>query len=142
MVVPRAASAPDRRRWPDSRLACWMPAAAPAGCLRSYFWCVLTCAGRSRVAESAAAAPRQSGAPVVRGSVDALPFAGMLRRRDAADLLCHAAVEPATALAELRRVLRPGGRLIVNMPAYSWLFSAHDRRVHNARRAPLGSSRH
>ena len=30
--------------------------------------------------------------------------------------------------------LRPGGRLVVNMPAYQWLFSAHDRRVHNVRR--------
>ena len=38
------------------------------------------------------------------------------------------------ALGELRRVLRPGGRLVVNMPAYQWLLSAHDRRVHNARR--------
>ena len=38
------------------------------------------------------------------------------------------------ALAELRRVLRPGGRLVLNMPAYQWLLSAHDRRVHNTRR--------
>ena len=52
----------------------------------------------------------------------------------AADVLCHAAVDPAAALAEMRRVLRPGGRLVVNMPAFAWLFSAHDRRVHNARR--------
>jgi hypothetical protein len=31
-------------------------------------------------------------------------------------------------------VLRPGGRLVVNMPAYAWLLSVHDRLVHNVRR--------
>ena len=78
----------------------------------------------------------KSGAPVVRGSVNALPFAdASFDAAVLADVLCHGAVEPASALAEMRRVLRPGGRLIVNMPAYAWLFSAHDRRVHNARRA-------
>jgi hypothetical protein len=31
-------------------------------------------------------------------------------------------------------VLKPGGRLLINMPAYQWMFSAHDRRVQNVRR--------
>ena len=52
----------------------------------------------------------------------------------AADVLCHAAVEPARALGEIKRVLRPKGRLIVNMPAYRGLMSGHDVKVHNARR--------
>jgi hypothetical protein len=35
-------------------------------------------------------------------------------------------------------VLRAGARLVVNMPAFSWLLSAHDRRVHNVRRLSAG----
>jgi SAM-dependent methyltransferase len=80
-------------------------------------------------------AAAKSGAPVARGSVNALPFGdACFDAAIAADLLCHGAVDPAPALAELRRVLRPGGRLLVNMPAYAWLLSAHDRQVHNVRR--------
>ena len=80
-------------------------------------------------------AREKSGAAIARGSVNALPFA--IASFDAvvtADVLCHAGVDPGAALAELHRVLRPGGRLVVNMPAYAWLLSAHDRHVHNVRR--------
>jgi SAM-dependent methyltransferase len=90
------------------------------------------------------AAPRaaaKSRCPVARGSVNALPFSdASFDAAIAADVLCHAAVEPQAALAELRRVLRPGGRLVVNMPAYQWLASAHDARVHNARRQTAGQT--
>lgn len=72
---------------------------------------------------------------MVRGSANALPFAAAsFDAAVVADVLCHAAVEPLVALGELYRVLRPGARLVVNMPAYAWLMSAHDARVHNARR--------
>jgi SAM-dependent methyltransferase len=43
--------------------------------------------------------------------------------------------------AEAHRVLRPGGVLVVNLPAYRWLSSAHDVRVHNARRFTAGEAR-
>jgi SAM-dependent methyltransferase len=85
--------------------------------------------------DAAARAQQKSGATVVRGSINALPFAdASFDAAVSADVLCHAAVDPRAALAELARVLRPGGRLVVNMPAYQWLLSAHDRRVQNVRR--------
>ncbi len=83
----------------------------------------------------------KSPALIARGSVNALPFAaGSFDAAVSADVLCHAAVDPAVALRELRRVLKPGGRLIVNMPAYGWMLSAHDRRVHNVRRQTAGQT--
>jgi SAM-dependent methyltransferase len=84
-------------------------------------------------------ARQKSGASVVQGSVNTLPFdAGRFDAVISADVLCHRAVEPNRALGELRRVLRPGGRLVVNLPAYHWLMSAHDHRVHNVRRFTAG----
>ena len=86
-------------------------------------------------------AQRKSGVSVARGSANMLPFAdGSFDAAILADVLCHGAVDPDLALAEMRRVLRPGGRLIVNMPAYAWLMSAHDVRVHNARRQNAGQT--
>jgi SAM-dependent methyltransferase len=77
----------------------------------------------------------KAGVPVAGGSANQLPLAdGGFDAVVMADVLCHAAVDPAWALAEALRVLRPGGRVVVNMPAYAWLMSAHDARVHNARR--------
>jgi SAM-dependent methyltransferase len=90
---------------------------------------------------AAARARQKSAAAVTRGSVNALPFAdASFDAAVSADVLCHEAVDPAAALAELLRVLRPAGRLVVNMPAYQWLLSAHDRRVHNVRRLTAGAT--
>jgi SAM-dependent methyltransferase len=90
---------------------------------------------------AAARARQKSAAAVTRGSVNALPFADAgFDAAVSADVLCHEAVDPAAALAELHRVLRPAGRLVVNMPAYQWLLSAHDRRVHNVRRLTAGAT--
>ena len=99
-------------------------------------------AGLEWSAAAARRAAEKSGAAIARGSVNALPFAdASFDAVIAADVLCHHAVDPDRALAELHRVLRPGGRLVVNMPAYAWLFSAHDRRVHNVRRWTASATR-
>jgi SAM-dependent methyltransferase len=80
---------------------------------------------------SAQVSPRVS-----RASVQSLPFAS-----DTFDLvttfevLYHLAVsDDVAALAEMRRVLRPGGWLLVRLPAYDWLRGAHDRHVHTRQR--------
>jgi SAM-dependent methyltransferase len=81
------------------------------------------------------AARRKSGALLCRGSVESLPFAGAtLAAIFSADVLCHAAVDERRTLKEFHRCLAPGGMLVLNLPAYPWLLSAHDRAVDNVRR--------
>jgi ubiquinone/menaquinone biosynthesis C-methylase UbiE len=95
----------------------------------------LSLVGVEFFADGARRAAQKSRASLVRGSVNELPFAdASFDAAIAADVLCHGKVEPARALIELRRVLRPDGLLVVNMPAHRWLLSMHDRRVHNVLR--------
>ena len=84
---------------------------------------------------AAGIAAAKSGRPVAVGSVNELPFADKaLSGMFSLDVLCHRMVEPDRALAEAHRCLETGGILLLNLPAYRWLASAHDARVHNARR--------
>ena len=51
------------------------------------------------------------------------------------DVLYHRAVEDKCApLKESWRVLKPGGYLFINVPAYAWLASSHDRAIHTDHR--------
>jgi ubiquinone/menaquinone biosynthesis C-methylase UbiE len=95
----------------------------------------LDAVGLDYLADAARRAAAKSGRPVTAGDANGLPFPDASFGAAASiDVICHAGVEPADALAELHRVLRPGGTLVLNLPAYEWLRSAHDVRVHNARR--------
>jgi SAM-dependent methyltransferase len=73
--------------------------------------------------------------PVVRGEVDRLPFRdGEIDCLVSADVLCHQSVDPQLALREARRCLKPGGVIVLNLPAYAWLSSYHDERLQQTRR--------
>ena len=93
-------------------------------------------------AAAAALAASKSGRPVVAGSVNEMPIgAATLGAYLSLDVLCHDGVEPGRALKEAHRCLRPGAIAVFNLPAYDWLLSAHDRRVHNVRRFTGGQVR-
>lgn len=73
---------------------------------------------------------------LTRASVAELPF-----KRESFDLVTsfdvlyhRAVIDDQTALGETLRVLRPGGRLLIRLPAYKWLTSEHDRSVHGRHR--------
>jgi len=88
---------------------------------------------------SAALARDRNVGEVVTGSVLEMPFAD-----DSFDLAVSLDViehldDDLEALRELRRVVAPGGALLVTVPAYGWLWSGHDELNHHRRRYTRGS---
>lgn len=75
-------------------------------------------------------------APVARATAMALPFSDeTFDVVTCLDVLYHrAVVDDAAAAQELARVLKPGGVLLITLPAYKWLWSSHDTHVHSERR--------
>ncbi|NUR06185.1 MAG: class I SAM-dependent methyltransferase [Nocardioidaceae bacterium] len=70
----------------------------------------------------------------VCGSATALPFAdGSFDVASAFDVVEHCD-DDRRAVSELGRVLRPGGRLLLSVPAYQWAWSHHDVRAGHYRR--------
>jgi SAM-dependent methyltransferase len=67
--------------------------------------------------------------------LQAMPYpVGMFDAVLSLDVLYHSRVEERVALREMRRVLKPGGLLVVNVPAFECLSGMHDRAVDGARR--------
>ena len=73
---------------------------------------------------------------VVKASISRLPFAeGSFDVVTNIDVLGHEAVKnDVLAIAEMGRVLKNSGILIVRASAFGFLYSSHDRFVHNIRR--------
>ena len=77
---------------------------------------------------------------LAQAGVTSLPFPdGSFDLVTSFDVLYHRAVAgPGAALAEFGRVLRPGGRLLLRLPAYDRLRGRHDTVIHTARRFTAG----
>jgi SAM-dependent methyltransferase len=76
---------------------------------------------------------------LVQGDLTALPFAS-----DSFDLVTALDVvehveRDVDALREICRVLRPGGVLLMSVPAYPFLWSSHDTALHHKRRYSTGT---
>lgn len=91
--------------------------------------------GLEFVEPAAIIAHEKSGCPIAVGSVNDLPFDdSSLAAVFSMDVLCHRGVDENRSLAETYRCLAKGGVILVNLPAYRWMLSVHDERVHNIRR--------
>lgn len=65
---------------------------------------------------------------------DAVPFSA-----PCFDLICMFDVlehieQDSQSLAEIRKLLTPNGRILLTVPAYQWLYGAHDEFLHHKRR--------
>lgn len=88
--------------------------------------------------ELAALCRERSGRPTVCGNAYALPLPD-----ESQDLVClfdtiEHIPDEARALAEIKRVLRPGGHVFFSVPAYQWLWSNNDVVAHHFRRYTKG----
>lgn len=100
---------------------------------------MLSAFGRVRAMESddhaRDIAIRLTGVPIVAGGLpEPVPFAD-----GAFDLVCLLDVlehiqDDRAALGRAGRLLKNGGRLLVTVPAYAWLWSAHDNAHHHQKR--------
>ncbi|MGE0452882.1 MAG: class I SAM-dependent methyltransferase [Vicinamibacteria bacterium] len=86
---------------------------------------------------------RTRGVVAVRGTLLELPFRdGGFDGISSFDVLYHRWVtDDRAALRELARVLRPGGWLLVRVPALMALWGAHDEAVHSRHRYTRGELR-
>ena len=72
---------------------------------------------------------------VLAADLNHLPFrAGVFDAVLASDVFECREVDEAAAIAEIARITRPGGRVILTVAAFQFLLSEHDAAVHSVRR--------
>jgi len=117
-----------------------------AGCGTGYNLLALARLGRPvgiDLSPEALAFCRERGVPALRASLLALPFAeATFDAVTSFDVIYHAWVsDDRAAVAEMARVLRPGGVLLVRVPALRALRGAHDVAVQSRHRYTRGELR-
>jgi len=131
----RAAAAMIARAYPDKRRLRILDCGAGTGCnlgwLESHGWAMgveLTPVGIR--------AARAAGRRVVRGTVAALPLPdATFDLATSFDVLyCLPDADETAAIAEMWRILVPGGRVLVNAAALDILHGAHSALTHEVRR--------
>ena len=93
--------------------------------------------GMDLFAEGLQYARRRTRRPLVRGDVHAAPFAVPFDVLGLFDVLEHLP-DDRRVLADLAGLLRPGGRLLLTVPAYPALWSYFDEAAHHCRRYTPG----
>jgi ubiquinone/menaquinone biosynthesis C-methylase UbiE len=79
-------------------------------------------------------AKSKSNASILRGSVESLPYPNNFFQAVVCLDVLEYDVSASIVLGELTRVLASDGILIINVPAYAWLYSYHDIAVGQVRR--------
>jgi ubiquinone/menaquinone biosynthesis C-methylase UbiE len=72
---------------------------------------------------------------LIKASVNELPFENnSFDLITCMDVLYHKGIDIRKSLSEIYRVLKPGGIFAINIPAFNFLYSSHDRAIETARR--------
>lgn len=133
LALDRTPPALDRpRRCLDAGCGCGMNLIA----LRRHLGPGAYCIGCDFSAAALGFAAQRELRDLASASVEQLPYAaGAFDLILSTDVLYHAGVrDDVAALREFSRCLTPGGWLLLNLPAFNALRSAHDAAIHTARR--------
>lgn len=77
---------------------------------------------------------------IAHGSIAELHFSdAMFDAVVSCDVVCQVA-DDTQVVKEIYRCLKPGGVVVLTMPAYQWMYSYHDRSVANLRRYSRGQT--